>query len=78
VDAERTPTADGFRMPAEWEPHEACLMSWPTRTSLWKDDIDRAQTEYAEVARAVSAFEPVTGWDAKAGVRRGHLRGSSR
>jgi agmatine deiminase len=59
VDAHRTPRADGFRMPAEWEPHEACLMSWPSRTSLWKDDLDRAQTEYAEVARAVAAFEPV-------------------
>jgi agmatine/peptidylarginine deiminase len=25
-----TPRADGFSMPAEWEPHEACLMEWPT------------------------------------------------
>ena len=27
-----TPREDGFSMPAEWEPHEACLMEWPTVT----------------------------------------------
>jgi agmatine deiminase len=59
VEAAGTPRADGFRMPAEWERHEACLMSWPTRRSLWGNDLDRAYDEYAGVARAVAAFEPV-------------------
>jgi agmatine deiminase len=22
-------------MPAEWAPHERCLMAWPTRRELW-------------------------------------------
>ena len=33
-----TPTADGFRMPAEFEPHERCLICWPTRSrAYWGD-----------------------------------------
>ena len=59
MDRERTPRDDGFRMPAEWEPHGACLMSWPYRVSLWGSHLGRAKSDYAEVARAVSNFEPV-------------------
>ena len=25
------PAKMGFRMPAEWEPHEQCWMGWPVR-----------------------------------------------
>jgi agmatine deiminase len=48
-------------MPAEWEPHEACLMEWPTltRASLWADRFDEAKRDYATVANAVAAFESV-------------------
>ncbi|MDJ0463743.1 agmatine deiminase family protein [Streptomyces sp. H27-C3] len=49
----------GTRMPAEWAEHEACLMAWPTRQELWGPVYDRALGEYAAVARAISAFEPV-------------------
>ncbi|MFF1909793.1 agmatine/peptidylarginine deiminase [Kitasatospora sp. NPDC058218] len=49
-----------FRMPAEWTDHEGCLMAWPTRAELWGETLDGARREYAEVARAISAFEPVT------------------
>jgi agmatine deiminase len=50
--------AGRWRMPAEWEPHERCLMAWPTRASLWHD-VDEAFREYAGVADAIAAFEPV-------------------
>ncbi|GAA2829758.1 agmatine deiminase family protein [Kitasatospora sp. CM 4170] len=50
----------GYRMPAEWTEHEGCLMAWPTRADLWGDTLDEARREYAEVARAIAAFEPVT------------------
>jgi agmatine deiminase len=46
-------------MPAEWEPHEACLMAWPTRRDLWAGMLDLAEREYAGVANAIAAFEPV-------------------
>ena len=54
-----TPAAAGFAMPAEWEPHAGCLMQWPTRRELWRDRFDRALDDYAAVARAIAAFEPV-------------------
>lgn len=47
-------------MPAEWEPHEGCLMAWPVRTSLWGRHLEAAEQEYAATARAIAEFEPVT------------------
>ncbi|MFD0375019.1 agmatine/peptidylarginine deiminase [Streptomyces sp. NPDC127112] len=49
-----------YRMPAEWSAHEGCLMAWPTREDLWGSVLVDAKEEYADVARAISAFEPVT------------------
>jgi len=56
----RTPRDDGFRMPAEWEAHARCWMAWPCRESLWGDGLEMARDAYAEVAKAVARFEPVT------------------
>lgn len=49
-----------FRMPAEWSEHEGCLMAWPTRADLWDGVLDQVKGEYAQVARAIAEFEPVT------------------
>ncbi|MFD8984375.1 agmatine deiminase family protein, partial [Streptomyces sp. NPDC059564] len=54
-----TPPPTTWRMPAEWAEHEACLMAWPTRPELWGPAFDAARSEYAAVARAIAAFEPV-------------------
>jgi agmatine deiminase len=56
-----TPRANGFSMPAEWEPHEASYMEWPTltRREFWADRFDEAKRDYAAVANAIGAFEPV-------------------
>ena len=56
-----TPREDGFSMPAEWEPHEACLMEWPTvtREAFWAERFEEAKRDYATVANAIAAFEPV-------------------
>jgi agmatine deiminase len=61
VISDRTPAADGFAMPAEWAPHEATLIAWPTRSraDLWGELFEDAQREYAGVANAIAAFEPV-------------------
>jgi agmatine deiminase len=47
-------------MPAEWAPHERCLMAWPTRAELWEGYEAPACAEYAATANAIAAFEPVT------------------
>ncbi len=49
-----------MRAPAEWEPHERTLMSWPCRLELWGETIEQARADYAAVANAIAAFEPVT------------------
>lgn len=55
----KTPAEAGFRMPAEWERHTCCWMSWPSRAEQWVDGLAGAQRVYAEVARAIRGFEPV-------------------
>lgn len=55
-----TPAAEGFRMPAEWEPHARCWMAWPCREELWGEHIEDARDAYAAVAKAIAQFEPVT------------------
>jgi len=54
-----TPLALGFRMPAEWTPHECCWMAWPSREDQWPDDLASVQRTYAAVAQAIRRFEPV-------------------
>ncbi len=35
-------------------------MAWPCRLELWGSELDAARRDYAEVANAIAAFEPVT------------------
>ncbi|MFF2113931.1 agmatine deiminase family protein [Rhodococcus koreensis] len=52
-------TSTIWQMPAEWAPHERCLMAWPTRDSLWGPYFEEAKSEYAATANAIGEFEPV-------------------
>ncbi|MBN2404793.1 MAG: agmatine deiminase [Coriobacteriia bacterium] len=55
-----TPRADGFRMPAEWEPHAGTWMLWPQRPDNWRNGAKPAQRAWVAVASAIARFEPVT------------------
>jgi agmatine deiminase len=55
-----TPAARGYRMPAEGAPHARCWMAWPCRASMWGERLGAARAAFAEVARTVARFEPVT------------------
>ena len=55
-----TPRADGYAMPAEWAPHSQTWMIWPERPDNWRLAGEPAQAAFAEVARAIAGFEPVT------------------
>ena len=47
-------------MPAEFAPHERCLIAWPPRSrTFWGEYYMLAQHSYAAVARAIARFEPV-------------------
>ena len=54
------PRRDGFRMPAEFEPHAGCWMLWPERTDNWRHGARPAQRAFAAVAAAIADLEPVT------------------
>jgi agmatine deiminase len=60
--ASPSPLQDGYYMPAEWERHRRTWMCWPVRSACFGgvDGVLRAKQAYARVARAISAFEPVT------------------
>ncbi len=55
-----TPRADGFHMPAEWEPHAGCWMLWPERPDNWREAAAPAQRAFTAVAEAIARFEPIT------------------
>jgi len=55
-----TPSADGFRMPGEFEPHSGCWMAWPERPDNWRCGAKPAQLAFAAVAEAIAVSEPVT------------------
>jgi agmatine deiminase len=48
-----------LRMPAEWAPHERCVMAWPARADMWRAQLDSAKRAHAQVANAVARTEPV-------------------
>ncbi|EOI00727.1 agmatine deiminase [Enterococcus moraviensis ATCC BAA-383] len=54
------PKKDGFYAPGEFEPHQETYMIWPERADNWRNGGKPAQTAYAQVAQAISMFEPVT------------------
>ncbi|HAD06298.1 MAG TPA: agmatine deiminase, partial [Anaerolineaceae bacterium] len=57
---ESTPRQDGFRMPAEFEPHTGCWMLWPERPDNWRLGAKPAQKAFTAVATAIARFERVT------------------
>ena len=56
--ATATPADLGFVMPAEWAPHKACWMAWPSEHVQW-EDLPQVEQAYANVANVIAGFEPV-------------------
>jgi agmatine deiminase len=54
-----TPTALGYSMPAEWEPHEATWLGWPHNASDWPGKFEVIPWVYGEMVRKISAGENV-------------------
>jgi agmatine deiminase len=49
----------GYRMPAEWEPHEATWLAWPHRLSDWPGKFAAIPWVYAEIVRHIAPGEIV-------------------
>ena len=55
----QTPNAFGFRMPAEWEPHEATWLGWPHELTDWPGKFAPVPWAFAEMVRHLSKVERV-------------------
>src|SRR3970040_135312 len=53
------PRSLGFRMPAEWEPHEATWIAWPHNRTDWPGKLAAVQWVYGEIVRKVAPGETV-------------------
>jgi len=54
-----TPWTLGFRMPAEWEPHEATWLAWPHEKSDWPGKFAPVPWLYGEIVRHLARVERV-------------------
>ena len=54
-----TPSARGYRQPAEWAPHEATWLSWPHNRDSWPGVFAGVEPAMVEFVRALAACEPV-------------------
>lgn len=57
---ETTPRQDGFRMPAEFEPHEGCILIFPERADSWQYGGYAARKAFVQVVEAIAESEKVT------------------
>ena len=54
-----TPNQLGYRMPAEWEPHEATWLAWPHNPEDWPGKFQAIPWLYAEIVRLLAERERV-------------------
>ena len=54
-----TPAELGFRMPAEWEPHEATWIAWPHNRTDWPGKFAPIPWAYCEIVRRLAPVERV-------------------
>ncbi|HKW77193.1 MAG TPA: agmatine deiminase family protein [Terriglobales bacterium] len=52
-----TPRQLGYRMPAEWEPHQSTWLAWPHNRSDWPGKFEPIPWVYAEIVRYLSRAE---------------------
>ena len=51
--------AQGYRWPAEWEPHRATWLSWPHNAETWPGRLGRVEAAFLEIVRALQGHEQV-------------------
>jgi len=54
-----TPAADGYRWPAEWEPHDATWLSWPHNAETWPGRLAAVEAAFVEMVAAIAPGERV-------------------
>lgn len=54
-----TPAQLGYRMPAEWEPHQAVWLSWPHKRESWPGKFETVEPVVASAVAALAGSELV-------------------
>ncbi len=49
------------RMPAEWAPHDAVWLAWPSHEHLWQESLPAVQEAFVSLCRAIVDLDPATG-----------------
>jgi agmatine deiminase len=52
-----TPRDEGFSMPAEWAPHAATWVAWPSHPDLWQAHLAPARAAFARMVSAIAEDE---------------------
>jgi agmatine deiminase len=55
----QTPGSQGYRLPAEWEPHEATWIAWPHNKEDWPGKFGPIPWVYVEIVKHLSRVERV-------------------
>src|SRR5262249_57002073 len=54
-----TPASLGYRIPAEWEPHQATWIAWPHNAQDWPGKFQGIHWTYVDIVRHLSKHEDV-------------------
>ena len=55
----KTPTELGYRMPAEWEKHDAIWLSWPHDPTTFPDCVEKVEATYVQIIKEIHESENV-------------------
>src|SRR3989344_184197 len=59
TDMSRTPSGLGYRMPAEWEKHDAMWLAWPYGPETFIDNLSEVEETYVKIIGAMHESEQV-------------------
>ncbi|MGD6810970.1 MAG: agmatine deiminase family protein [Candidatus Bathyarchaeia archaeon] len=55
----KTPVEQGYRMPAEWEKHDAIWLSWPHDPVTFPDCVEKVEETYVQIIKEIHTSENV-------------------
>jgi agmatine deiminase len=55
----KTPSELGYRMPAEWEKHDAIWLSWPHDKTTFPDCLEKVEETYVQIIKHIHVDEQV-------------------